>query len=87
MLFYRQQQKRDPSPWEAVLELGGLYGGWIYGNSLGGALLGLPFALLGLFAGKLLNHLLGQTRLPQAWDCFHKKAVATIERWDTPSPN
>jgi hypothetical protein len=82
-----QNNARDPSPWEAVLELGGGYGGWFYGNALGGTLLGLLFGLLGLFAGKLLNHLLAQTKLPQEWDSFHKKAVATITRWDTPSPN
>jgi hypothetical protein len=57
MLLYRQQEKRDPSPWEAVLEVGGLYGGWFYGNSLGGTLLGIPFGLLGLCTGRFLNHL------------------------------
>jgi len=87
MSFYRKQEKRDPSYWEAVLELGGLYGGWFYGNYLGGTLLSIPFALFGLFLGKLLNHLLAQTKLPQAWASFHKKATEAITRWDTPSSN
>jgi hypothetical protein len=82
-----ENNARDTSPWEAVLELGGGYGGWFYGNSQGGTLLGILLGLLGLCTGKLLNNLLVQTKLPQACDSFHKKAVATITRWDTPSPN